>query len=318
MIYAIETTSGIVIQTIRSTDEMHEMKVRNTFTVSPCGSLIFTKCSQEEKIKCFRITDGDYIDQIRVPHSLITKKYAVTSLNYHPTKNLIAYSILGRNIHSCLFLLCSDQEPFKKSDETYLQNEIDRHLNSGTFNFQQLQNIQSQDLNLHDIKSFAFESILNRIDDLFLLAIQSPKHADAKGQLMGMQLLLEKFSKTSLQIKDDTIQSITKSKHEIEGNVDIGLSRVVGSISSGSDGSKKSKLKTDLVEELTGKMWQMKNKNTILSKIGDSESSSSRHTFQIEKKKNSLQFNEHELSNATYSVQSDGSQQSNLTFEIQK
>lgn len=303
MIYAIETSSAIVIHTIRSTDEMHDMKIRNIFTVSPCGTFIFTKCSQEEQINCFRISDGDCVGQIRVPHSLITKKYAVTSISYHPTKNLIAYSIFGSNIHSCLFQLCSDLEPFKQqNDETYLKTENDRRLEYDSFKFHDLQAIQSQDLN--DIKSVAIESILSRIDDLFFLAIRSPQHANAKEQLMNMQLILEKFSQESMQQnKDDTIQNMIQNA---QGRKENSLSNVTHSISSGSNESKNSKLKSDLIDELRAKAWQMESKNEISAKSIDSESSSSHHTFQIDRISN-----EKELSNATYSIQSDsdGNQQ---------
>lgn len=124
LIYAIETTSAIIVKTIRFADDYHiTLELRNTFTVSPCGTVIFTKSAHEDQIKCIRISNEEHLGQFRIPISLTTKKYAVTSLCYHPSKDLISCSIFGDTIHSCLFLLCHETEEMSKRHGSIIRNK---------------------------------------------------------------------------------------------------------------------------------------------------------------------------------------------------
>lgn len=303
LIYTIETTSAIVIQTIKYTDDIDGMQMRNTFTTSPCGSLVFT--TSADQIKCFRLSDGVCVGQIRIPISLMVKKYAVTSLTYHPTKNVIACSIFGSLIHSCLFLMCNESDRLVVERQPFIRNEDDVYDHS----LAEWRNIQSHELtNVGEIKSSAVESILNRIDDLFFLAIRSPKHMDAKGQLIDMQFLLEKFSLAQESVPER--QNVEKaSVHEI---------------SSGSAGTAESKTNIEILDESTKKidflqeLKAIQKQKKINAKSIDSESSSSRHTFRIDRVAKTKKSNGNDLSNATYSIESDASKQSNLTFEIKK
>lgn len=319
LIYAIETTSAIVIQTVKCTDETDVMPMRNTFTTSPCGSLVFTTNCHEDQIKCFRISDGVCMGQIRIPISLMVKKYAVTSLAYHPSKNVIACSIFGSSIRSCLFLMCNESDDDKKGRESFIRDEDDYNERE----LSEWRNIRPQDImSMSEGKPAEFESILNRIDELFFLAIRSPNHMkDAKGQLIDVQLLLQKFSMATSR------ESPIGQRNDERGSAN--------DISGESLRSGQSKTQIELFGESTKKIEFLQKLKTVQTEKLlkektrgiDSESSSSRHTFQVEKKyssnvklrkSKSKENNEADLSNATYSIDSDVSKHSNLTFEIEK
>lgn len=90
LIYVIETTSVVVVQTIKYSDHDHNtvMEIWNSFTISPCGSMLFVKCPNDDQIKCMRLSNEEQIAEIRIP---ISCKYSITSLAYHPNKNLLVF-----------------------------------------------------------------------------------------------------------------------------------------------------------------------------------------------------------------------------------
>lgn len=322
LIYAIETTSAIVIQTVKYTDETDIMPMRNTFTMSSCGSLIFTTNCHEDQIKCFRISDGVCVGHIRIPISLMVKKYAVTSLAYHPNKNVIACSIFGSSIRSCLFLMCNETDDDKKEREPFIRDEED-YVERDISGWHDLRSQGMMSMSMNEMKPTEFESILNRIDELFFLAIRSPNHMeDAKGQLIDVQSLLHNFSMATLQ------ESPSDRRNNEKGSAN--------DMSSRSLQSEQSKTKIEPFGESTKTIEFLQELKALQSskliksnsKAIDSESSSSRHTFQVERKFNSNKKSksisnlnekiEADLSNATYSIESDASKHSNLTFEIEK
>lgn len=287
IIYVIEATSAIVIQTIKVTnEEMISLEIRNTFTVSPCDALIFTKCPKEDQIKCVQITNQEKIGQFRIPISLATRKYTVTSMSYHPTKNLIACTIFGDSISSCLFLMYNDTDGLSKLHET---SRLDEVRNSDGNIFEEMQNIQTLDMfDGNEIKSGpALASILNRIDDLFSIAIQSPKHTNDYGRLNDMHVFLQKIRTDSIQPEVlEPIEQYTGTKVMDDSCSDV--------------------------------QSQFKSKSS-----DESQSNDSHHTFNIESKCKQISNIDDELianSNATFSIPSDvgSSSPSNQTYEIQK
>lgn len=320
VVYAIETTSAEVIQTIKCTDGGHYLlETRNAFTTSPCASLIFTKCPSEDQIKCIRISNGVQIGQFRIPISLTTRKYSVTSLSFHPSKNLIACSIFGDMISSSLFLFCSEADNVKREHDRFSRCEDDfKHDFNALEEWPKIQSKKSTTSG--GSSSVAFDSILNRIDDLFFMAIRSPKHTEDTDQFREMKLFLQKFQQESPQIVSERAnEQIRQSQNETE------LERPDrrNEFSSVSVGSKIEQMKNnELLEKRDGRnSWQFRGTTNASAKSDDSHSNASHNTFRVDlqsKRDTHLKKSDgNDLSNATYSVGSDISNVTNLTFEIQ-
>lgn len=309
LIYAIEITSAVVIQTINFINEADlSTEFRTTFTVSPCGSLIFTKCINDDQIKCIRISNDEQIGHFRIPISVATRKYSVTSLTFHSNKNLVACSIFGDAINSCLILMYNENDSIKNAHDVTNQYEDDLEHSVHTldeWHTKRAQEIRDLDAT-NGIKSHAIDSILNRIDDLFFMAIQSPQYSNDIDQFKEMQQFLETFRLESPQL------NTTDDQHQIEqmDKVDAYSNEV----SCASGESKKSNLKSNVITEMPNirNSWQLQSTTKISSK-DTSNSDSSHHTFDITKKNKS---DENEMSHATYSIESDTSKHSNLTFEV--
>lgn len=263
-------------------DDLIKSEFQNTFTISPCGFLIFTKSPHEDQIKCFRISNEECIGQFRIPLSFIAKKYTVTSLSYHPYKDLIMCTVFGL-IHSCMFLLCDERNLTIKNG-----SDFEGHIR----NLQECQTSQSQEV----IKTNEINCILNRIDDLFFMAIRSSVG------FMDMELLLGKLS-----IDSSIADPVNKFK-TIAQNTNGERTNISSNVNS-----------NESVESENGPRIFDEAKRTAnySSKSIDSQSNSSRYTYQIDKHTKSRrkfkQNYEYELNSQT-----DLSEQSNCTFEIQK
>lgn len=322
-VYAIEITSGVVIQTIKYADEGHaSFELRNTFTVSPCGTLIFTKCLNEDQIKCIRVSNDEQIGQFRIPISLATRKYSVTSLTYHPDKNLMACSIFGDVINSCLFMMYSECDSRKEEHDFVNRYDVDLEPNFHTLD--EWRTNRTHAINGDDFNTgIGIKSILNRIDDLFFMAIRSPQNDDGIDQFKEMQQFFDKFHMESSQMIGDGNENMAShSQNQVVEQSDK-IDAHSNEISSASGESKKGDFKSNsLFEKSTGrKSWQLQSTTKLSSKSNnDSLSDSSNHTIEdsqpykeTNRTKNS---DDHELSNATYSIESNTSKRSNLTFEI--
>lgn len=312
LIYAIETTSAIVVQTIKTTsEEIISLENQNTFTVSPCGSFIFSKCPNDDQVKCIRTSNEEQIGQFRIPISLTTRKYTVTSLNFHPTQNVIACSIFGDQINSCLFLMYNETDATNKQHKTTDRRDEDRDFNS----FAELHNNRPLEMFSNDENQSkpAFVSILNRIDDLFCIAIQSPKHTNDYDRLKEMHAFLQKLRVDSTQsVVCDSIRQFAplnqanRNECQYSDNID-------NSDSTKSKGSEFEKNNSERMQE----------RKMFSKSSGESQSNDSCHTFRIEtrNKHNSKNGVDNDISNATYSIQSSTSDPSNfssLTYEVKK
>lgn len=317
LIYTIETESAIVIQTIKTTaEEMISLENRNTFTASPCGLLIFTKCPQEDQIKCIRISNQEAIDQFRIPISLTTRKYTVTSLSYHPTKNVIACTIFGDLISSCLFLMYNGTEDTNKQYENAGRFDRDTDLNSNIFEELRRDNRSFDMFNSNENQSEpAFVSILNRIDDLFCMAIQSPKHTNEYDRLNDMHEFLQKFriESTQSEIFESSVHHGIRSESDIREKEDPFPDKY-------SDDSVELKIKRNEFESKQSACMSWQETNMLSNGTEQSHSNDSQHTFRIESKaaQNSNIHDDNVNSNATYSISSDVSNPSNRTYEIPK
>lgn len=301
LIYAIETTSAIIVKTIRFADDYHNtLELRNTFTISPCGSLIFTKCAHDDQIKCIRISNEEVMGQFRIPISLTTKQYAVTSLSYHPSKDLIACSIFGDTIHSCLFLLCHETDDINKRQGSIIQNKDDINWEHDLNTLQQWYNNRSYDMtNIDGVNEIALDSILNRIDDLFFMAIRSPKIVSDNDQFKEMQIFFQKMCSKPSQVmpSNDDLQSQDHNQNDEKNSVQLFNDEHID----------------NTFAKHTQMSFKMKTSANVSSKSTDTQSNSSRHTFNIKKPTTLKQTIE---KNAD--MQSNESETSNRTFEIQK
>lgn len=302
LIYAIETTSAIIVKTIRFADDYHiTLELRNTFTISPCGSLIFTKSAHEDQIKCIRISNEELVGQFRIPISLTTKKYAVTSLCYHPSKDLISCSIFGDTIHSCLFLMCHETAEMSKRHSSVIPSRDDLNWEHDLSTLQQWYTNRSQEITVTDgPNGIALDSILSRIDDLFFMAIQSPHNLSENGQLKDMQMFLQKFplDSTTTRLDDEPQSQEHSKKDELLESVEF-----LNKEQFNENFTKPSRM-----------TFQMKSTSNI-SCSTDTQSIGSRHTFDISKQTNpKVMANTSDRPNS----QSDESEPSNRTFEIPK
>lgn len=337
MIYTIETTSAVVIQTIKYSDHDHNalMEFRHTFTVSPCGSLLFVKSPNEDQLKCIRLSNEEQIAEIRMPISLTTRKYSVTSLAYHPSKNLMVCSIFGDSISASLFFICNDSDTEQSGQQSNDLNEFygfNDNLNQSYHALDEWQKNHEQEFIAatdNGIKSIAIDSILNRIDDLFFMAIRSPKqNEDDEGgggggggqndQFTEVQEFLEKIRIDSSESKVNGHRfSIENERRNRDDTESYGNNHSNGPSSHSGDSSRHD-----------SKGYRMLPVTKLNLRSDDaSQSDTSHHTFDVEPmamKRDTVAIpkiddNEHEQSNATFSVQSDStSNQSNLTFEVPK
>lgn len=326
LIYVIEITSAIVIQTVKYADQNHNaLEIRSTFAVSPCGTFLFTKCPNDDQIKCIRLSNDEPAGQFRIPISLSTRNYSITSLSYHPSKNLLAYSMYGDSLSSCVFVMCNETDIIRNE-----MNAIDRYENDVERDFhafEQWQKIQEQELPITSHlkgynggnKSIAIDSILNRIDDLFFMAIRSPQHTDDNDPFKEVQKILEKMNLDAAQIHTNTNQMIEDPPKDDEMGKIQSEMPINGMSSSSTDSKKRPKRESILRKQNARASWQLKN----TSKSDDIQSDSTQHTFSVEpatkpNNSNPAQNGEHERSQGTYSIASDeeDTNQSNLTFEI--
>lgn len=332
LIYAIETTSAVVIQTIKYAEHDHNAlsEIRNTFTVSPCGSLLFVKCPNDDQIKCMRLSNEEQIAEIRIPIPLTTRKYSVTSLAYHPTKNLMVCSIFGDSINSSLFFICNEMDTaqigqLQPNDEKQFI-DLNDNLNQSFHALNKWQKNHEQDFiaaTENGIKSIAIDSILNRIDDLFAMAIQSPKQTDDKNagidQFKEVQELMEKIR----------IDSIQNQPNETETNEDnVYFMNTQSNEPSCQSGDSNRPDSNGFRKRNSWQLQNTANAASIAHNDDESQSNGSNHTFSVEASTSAkqqentvvaLKSDENELSNATFSVGSESvSDHSNLTFEIPK
>lgn len=257
---------------------------------------------------------------------------SVTSLAYHPNKNLMVCSIFGDLINSSLFVLTnamdtteqSVQHPFDDAHGFYKLND---NLNQSYHALDQWQrNHEDEFIAATDdgIKSNAIDSILNRIDDLFCMAIRSPKNNDSNDfggsmdQIKEVQEFLEKIHIESTQSKAAQNRPNDTENHDSNGPS-----------CQSSDFSRpdsKGYRMLSASKQNACASWQLQS-TTNASRAhsdDDSPSDASHHTFSVEppaRNQNEIvvgrKSDEYELSNATFSIQSvSASNNSNRTFEI--
>lgn len=162
-IKSIEIRSGIVIQSF-GTKFLDRNNTR--FTISPCGSILFSSTSNE--IISWNLVDGSQISEIIVPISKSYRCY-ISSLDYHPHDHLLCATVYGPNgglyLFGCKILI----EPPITQNSNLAVNEKEKTVNSI------VPNNEYTDL----------AKIIQKIDDIFLLPQNKTddlKSSDAKNE----------------------------------------------------------------------------------------------------------------------------------------
>lgn len=316
LIYVIEATSAIVIQTIHVSNDLQSFSnliERKIFTISPCGSLIFMNNSQNhEIIECFQLSNEEKIGQYPLPISIATRTFRLTSISCHPTKNLMACTIFGDSITSNLFVLC--HESVKATPSITANSMASTIKHSGEMiNSDALHTFRSTS-DSHTNASNAIASILEQIDDLFFMAVQSPSHISDFERLKDMQFTLQKLQISTERRASDHCQTdkLPNSMHTTEAsNSDVSYSNNVHAHSQAPIAQHTHCKQYDTlnnVAETAGNIYEH----------ASSSNASSKHTFVLERAPvHTQQTNGHCKNdmNNTYSISS-ASEQSDLVSEI--
>lgn len=330
LIYAIETASAIVIQTMKLLEnDLKLINNRNIFKISPCGSFIFMNNSVDDQIECYRLSNEEKINQFRLPISLATRKYTITSLSYHPNMNLIACTIFGDSISSSLFMVCHGTDETLQTNRKVVNYGKDVDLERDLLTLEEWHNMRTN-INKNHVSN-TFSSILNRIDDLFFMAIQSPKQMNDFEQLKYIQSTIKNLQQTPESQTHEAYDS-ELSIHNVNENIvhserKSNKNNEISSVSSNSKYSYRnscasgSNENADKIRKIETKIKENSSEIDIKS---NATSSCSHHTFVLrtlhekDKKMQADEIVSVEHNNGTYSVSSNTSEQSNLTFEIYK
>lgn len=198
-IYVIETMTGLVIQTIQLASDAQPLPLaaheRKTFTISPCGFLIFCTASHHDTIECFKLSNGEKVAQYIIPLPLIVRACKVTSMIHHPSMNLMAFTIFGDSIDSSLHVAYHD------NGETVEPNYALRTFGSLALKGQAERSffdaLSTTPAASNAYVSNALLSILEQIDDLFMVATPSPRRNYDFERLKDMQLTLQRLQLTA-------------------------------------------------------------------------------------------------------------------------
>lgn len=182
LIHSIEITSGIVIQSI---GESHAQSTvgRQTFTFSPCGSLLF-KSNGATKIVCWNQLNDNVVNTLKLPVS--GARAFISSLVYHPTKFLFACTVYGDTKGICMLLLNHDSSNQMEQPLQTIPDDNDDTCN------EQIELPMPK--TMPAARTFGtFGNILNRIDDLFALAIKNPNCTDDYKQRKQLEISLQRL-----------------------------------------------------------------------------------------------------------------------------
>lgn len=185
LIHSIEITSGIVIQTIGESHVQCSIG-RQTFTVAPCGSMWF-KSIDGAKIGCWNQSNADAVNTLKLP--IVGGRAFISSLIYHPSKLLLACTIYGDTKSTCILLMgCENINGMHQPLQT-IQNDNDHDETVSAY----IEMPSSKKLVPAARTLGTFGNILNRIDDLFALAIKSPNRTDDYKQRKQLEISLQQL-----------------------------------------------------------------------------------------------------------------------------
>lgn len=305
LLYVIETTSAVVIQTMQLSNDIPQFpnaSERKLFTISPCGSFIFTNVSHDDKVDCFQLSNEENIGKFLIPSSIAARSFKVTSITYHPTLNLMACTVFGDLIDSSLFLAYHD------NGKTNMTPKYPQHID--TIDFSVSSGLYGSKSNVPIISSSnTVASILEQIDHLFFMAVQSPKSINDLERLKNMQTTLQ-------NLQNSTADRLNKTETLImEKNLSQANSRALSS------GSNMMELRAHVENESKHQANEepirnrLQDRRITVNSDAENSTTSSKHTFVLESAP--LQMQQMSVDgNNTYSIASSASEQSDLVSDI--
>lgn len=210
-IHSIEITSGVVIQSI---GDSHVQCIvdRQTFAVSTCDSILF-KSNGASKIVCWNQLNNNDVHTLKLPIS--GGRAFISSLMYHPTKFSLVCTIYGDTKGTCLLLMGYENE--KRMQQPLPSNQHVNHCDDKESN--ERIEIPSPKKFVPATRTFStFGNILNRIDDLFALAMNSPNCTDDYKQRKQLEISLQQL-KAPIQLLSSDIngsEQVFDSTHSTE------------------------------------------------------------------------------------------------------
>lgn len=221
IIYVIETMTALVIQTIQLSSDAQSLPLsahdRKTFTISPCGFLIFANTSGHDRIECFKISTGEKVAEYLTPIPIAARSFKITSVKYHPNMNVMVYTIFGDSIEANMFVLYHDngkdgvnveqKHTLRNVGEHMMKNEAERSFFDALYAMPSISSACVSD---------ALISILEQIDDLFMVATPSPRQNGDFDRLNDMQRTLQRLQVSADQCRLTENQALDPSNHAIE------------------------------------------------------------------------------------------------------
>lgn len=150
-INCLDTSSEIVLNNIGSIDD--DQNVKNKFTISPCGSTIYT--IQWDTILIYNILSGTLQSSFKIPYVKHQKCYYINHLDYHPKLFLLSAAVYG--VNGGVVLLSHKSEGYSMDIQNH---KVSVHQESLDDRWMLLKN------NVNPKSSELLGNIIQRIDDI--------------------------------------------------------------------------------------------------------------------------------------------------------
>lgn len=318
-IHSLETSSGIIIQSLGGTENLsvHDKNMQTQLAISACGSIIFSTINNEITVwNHFSETKLNTIKLTAQPVNLIEidKNTFISSISIHPKANHLLCCTMygGSDLKISMFL-------FNNKSDSITNEVISVHANEFIENTQENERAAvdrwrkiRQEIFADDQNIETFDNILERIDDLFHMAIKSPNHTDDyKENMLRCKDENVKFLLSDRQIAPHDSGMITNRSSigdkDNDANRNDGNANVVGD--AGNDDSASDNCKVDscskheqsavyAFENHSNESDSRANKQAI----ENSSASDSNDTFIVESKQ---QLSSGSNSSGTYNIEND-------------
>lgn len=205
-IYCLDTSNEIVLNTLGSIDD--DQNVNNNFTISPCGSTIYTFLC--DTIFMYNILTGTLQNSLKVPCVKNRKNSYISHLDYHPKSFLLSASVYDGNGGIVLFSHQSEVNSMDSRNEAVRQDSFDDRwmLLKG---------------NVNPKPSLLLGDIIQRIDDI----LHQPQHHKNE---------TDDFKKENIANLNRTGESDQNVAGAV-GYVEVGSLNIISESESDADGS---------------------------------------------------------------------------------
>lgn len=195
LVHCLELTSGIVIRSWGEPNKINlplVVQKHRKFTISACGSLLFT--TQNDQIHCWNYLDDEKCDELKIISKSNESKAFISTMHYHPNLLLMVCSIYGEDntISICLMSYENEGDDLLneiKINEGNNENELEQDLLA----LERWHRIRQNVLENDEKAINTFDKILDRIDNLFKMAIKKPNRTDDFKQEIQNKVVKEKL-----------------------------------------------------------------------------------------------------------------------------